>query len=153
MVPAPHSKLYGRFDFIDSLLLKMNWEAGIVPQQVKGVWNLGMAKSAWPVEMEYFYRGMCQPPDNLDFRRVSYYGAGREDNVDEIEYIRSVEISAPQYCVSQQVVVEISGDFGKSDSSADNLFWLSRDRFYSEKFHSWLHQYQVHWLGILFGKQ
>jgi len=110
-VPRPGSELEkSGFDVVDSLILKLNRETGVVPEGIRAIHLLGVGETNFSTDMVYTYRGRDMAGEVYDFSLP-------------------VEMPAPQRTINKNYVVEISPEAVLKLDSLCSACWIDKDTY------------------------
>ncbi len=129
LCPAPTSRLRAEgFDVVDSALIKLHSELGITPEQVKGIYHLGVGESSLPPCMTYTYRG--------------------NDGQNAYSFEAPVRMDLPQNTINLNYVIEVPPDTELTPSTLTSLTWIYAADYLRHR--GQFCEYEQHFLDTLF---
>lgn len=111
-IPKSGSPLDEKFQLIDSVLQKANREAGVKPENVQAVYDLGIGRTEFPATMRYVSRGT-------------------DADGNAIESSREVLMANPQRTINRNFVLFVDSDSTIADQSVEHLTFMS-ERDYAD---------------------
>jgi hypothetical protein len=111
VVPRPGSELAREgFDAVDSALLKLNKEIGTKPEDVLGIFMLGVGETNFEEKMTYHYTGKDQAGEAYGFSLP-------------------VQMPAPQRSINKNYVVELRPEALISLDGLSSACWIDEDAY------------------------
>ncbi|NDC37532.1 MAG: hypothetical protein EBZ48_05720 [Proteobacteria bacterium] len=130
-IPRTDSPLDGRFDLKDSVLHKARRETGIEPQNVLGIFDLGIGRTEFPARMYYVSKW------------ADAEGQPRES-------IREVTLSHPQRTINRNFVLLVDTDATIGDQSVERLSFLSQEQWSDPRTRSQFCEYEQAFIDAIF---